>query len=204
MTPSTLPALARHSRTSVPVAAMAFLACVILTSTRLTSAEGNPPSTTTPAAAEANKDIAKNPVIKHFMGEWEAKGDLTGQDGNVITIKEEWKGAAVSENTFTIEGKREINGEESVYKWTITHNPDTGVYEAMHTINNGDTQRFEGTLSEAALTVEWVAQLDGGSTIKLVESFTNEAKDAFDTEVTFTNGKGETTLSGKIANKKVK
>lgn len=157
-----------------------------------------------PAVAEAEKDISKNAIIKYLVGEWEAKGELTGQDGNVITIKEAWKGAVVSENTFAIEGKREINGETSDYKWTITHQPDTGVYEAMHVINNGETQRFEGNFSEANLTVEWTAQLDGGATIKLVESFTSEKRDAFDTEVTFTNGKGETTLSGKIANKKVK
>jgi hypothetical protein len=162
------------------------------------------PSPAIPAATEAEKDIAKNPIIKHLVGEWEAKGELTAPDGNVITIKEEWKGTVVSANTFAIEGKRVINSEESVYKWTITQNPDTGVYEAMHVINNGETQRFEGNFSEPNFSVEWVAQLDGGSTIKLVESFTGEAKDAFDTEVTFTNGKGETTLSGKIANKKVR
>lgn len=168
-----------------------LLACLILATAAAFSADGD-------------KDIAKNPIIKHFVGEWEAKGELTAQDGNVITIKEEWKGAVVSANTFAIEGKRVINSEESVYKWTITQNPDTGVYEAMHVINNGETQRFEGNFSEPNFSVEWVAQLDGGSTIKLVESFTGEAKDAFDTEVTFTNGKGETTLSGKITNKKVK
>jgi hypothetical protein len=173
------------------------------------AADGDTPakaaaSPVAPAAAESDKDIAKNPIIKHLVGEWEAKGELTGQDGNVIAIKEEWKGSVVSTNTFSIEGKRVINSEESVYKWTITQNPDTGVYEAMHVINNGETQRFEGNFSEPSLSVEWIAQLDGGSTIKLVESFTGGAKDAFDTDVTFTNGKGETTLSGKIANKKVK
>lgn len=169
------------------------------------AADGDAPVKTAPSpATPADSDIAKNPILKHLVGEWEAKGELTGQDGNVITIKEEWKGTVVSANTFTIEGKRTINSEESVYKWTITQNPGTGVYEAMHSINNGETQRFEGSFSEPNLSVEWVAQLDGGSTIKLVETFTGEAKDAFDTEVTFTNGKGETTLSGKIENKKVK
>lgn len=203
MTPFALSVLVRPRPVSL-VIALAFLGCAFLAPTRASSAEGDAPPAGTAAAAEADKDIAKNPVIKHLVGEWEAKGELTAQDGNVITIKEEWKGVVVSENTFAIEGKREINGEESVYKWTITHHPDTGVYEAMHVINNGDSQRFEGTFSEPDLSVEWVAQLDGGSTIKLLESFTSEAKDAFDTEVTFLNGKGEITLSGKIANKKVK
>jgi hypothetical protein len=183
--------LMRGFLSSAPTTATTLFACILLATTAAFSADGD-------------KDIAKNPVIKHFVGEWEAKGELTGQDGNVITIKEEWKGVVVSANTFAIEGKRVINNEESVYKWTITQNPDTGVYEAMHVINSGEAQRFEGNFSEPNFTVEWVAQLDGGSTIKLVESFTNEARDAFDTEVTFTNGKGETTLSGKVSNKKVK
>ncbi len=154
--------------------------------------------------ADDTKDIAKHPFIKLLVGEWESKGELTAQDGNVITVKEEWTARVDSENTFTIEGKREINSDTSDYKWTITFHPDTGVYEAMHVINSGDAQRFEGSFTEGSLSVEWTAQGDGGSVIKVHDAFTGEERDTFDTDVSFTNGKGETTLSGKIVNKRVK
>jgi hypothetical protein len=154
--------------------------------------------------ADDTKDIAKHPFIKLLTGEWESTGELKGQDGNVITVKEEWTGTVVSENTFTIEGKRELNADKSDYKWTITFHPDTGVYEAMHVINSGEAQRFEGSFTEGSLSVEWTAQGDGGSVIKLLDAFTGEDRDTFDTDVSFTNGKGETTLSGKVVNKRVK
>lgn len=156
---------------------------------------------------EVVDDLAKHPLLKHLIGEWTAEGELTAQDGNVITIRQEWKGTVLSPDTFAIEGKREINGngEKTDYKWTIIHNKAAGSYEAMHDPGNGGAvQRFEGSLSELTKVLEWVSRGDGGSSIKLVDAFVGEGHDTFETEVTFTNDKGETTLSGKITNRKVK
>jgi hypothetical protein len=157
-----------------------------------------------PAAAAADKGIAKNPMIKNLVGEWEAKGELTGPDGTVYTITEQWTGAVVSENTLAIEGKREINGGQSDFKWTIILNSDTGVYEATHVIDNNQTQRFEGSFSEETHTMELTSPLDGGGTMKLVRAFTSEDYNTFDTEVTFTNEKGEVYIHGKLVSKRVK
>jgi hypothetical protein len=154
--------------------------------------------------AEDAKAVTKNPFIKLLVGEWESKGELKGQDGNVVTVKEEWTATVVSDTTFTIEGKRELNADKSTYTWTVTFHPDTGVYEAMHVINSGQPQRFEGSFTEGSLSVEWTAQMDDGGTIKLLDAFSGEERDTFDTDLNLTNGKGESTLSGKIVNKKVK
>ncbi len=159
---------------------------------------------TAATAQEAVKDFSQHPFLKHLIGEWTSEGQLTGQDGNVITIKEEWKGSVLAEGTFLIEGKREINGEKSDYKWTITYNA-SGTYEAKHEMSNGsDAQRFEGSISDVTNTMELSVQGDGGSTIKLVDTFVGEGHDTLETEVSFTDGKGQTTLSGKIVNKRVK
>ncbi|QIF03669.1 DUF1579 domain-containing protein [Roseimicrobium sp. ORNL1] len=157
-----------------------------------------------PLAADDSKGIAKNPMIKNLVGEWEAKGELTGPDGSTYTITEQWTGAVVSENTLAIEGKREINGGQSDFKWTIILNADTGVYEATHVIDNNQTQRFEGSFSEETHTMELISPLDGGGTMKLVRVFTSEDYNTFDTEVTFTNEKGEVTIRGKLVSKRVK
>lgn len=157
-----------------------------------------------PAAGAAEKGIAKNPMIRNMVGQWEAKGELTGPDGTMYTITEQWTGAVVSENTLAIEGKREINGGQTDFKWTIILHADTGVYEATHVIDNKDTQRFEGSFSEATNTMELTSPLDGGGTMKLVRAFTSEDYNAFDTEVTFTNEKGEVYIRGKLVSKKVK
>jgi hypothetical protein len=157
-----------------------------------------------PASAAADKDITKNPMIRNLVGEWEAKGELTGPDGTTYTITEQWTGAVVSENTLAIEGKREINGGQSDFKWTVILHSDTGVYEATHVIDNKETQRFEGSFSEATNTMELTSPLDGGGTMKLVRAFTSEDFNAFETEVTFTNEKGEVYIRGKLMSTKVK
>lgn len=157
-----------------------------------------------PVSADDAKGIAKNPMIRNMVGEWEAKGELTGPDGTTYSITEQWTGAVVSENTLAIEGKREINGGQSDFKWTIILNSDTGVYEATHVIDNNQTQRFEGSFSEETHTMELISPLDGGGTMKLVRVFTSEDYHTFDTEVTFTNEKGEVSIHGKLVSKKVK
>lgn len=155
--------------------------------------------------AQAKPDFATHPYFKHLVGDWEAAGDLQAQDGNVLKIKETWKGTMPNAGTFSIEGTREINENKSDYRWTITFNDASGTYEVKHEPGGGgETQRFEGSLSEVTLTMELSAQLGGGSMIKLVERFTGEGHDTLETEVTFTNDKGETTLSGKVINKRVK
>ncbi|HSI65365.1 MAG TPA: hypothetical protein VLE43_19725 [Candidatus Saccharimonadia bacterium] len=184
------------SRTSFPVLSRIVWAALVAALT-FTCTGGS-------LKADDAKGIAKHPFVKLLIGEWEATGELKGQDGNVITVKEEWTARVDSENTFTIEGKRELNADKSDYKWTVTFHPDTGVYEAMHVINSGEAQRFEGSFTEGSLSVEWTAQMDGGASIKLLDAFTGEERDTFDTDLTMTNGKGETTLSGKIVNKRVK
>lgn len=181
---------------SVLLSMAALLGCG---TSNITAADGD-----APAAAASDKDIARNPMIRNMVGEWEAKGELTGPDGTVYAITEHWTGAVVSENTLAIEGKREINGGPSDFKWTIILHSDTGVYEATHVIDNNQTQRFEGSFSEETKTMELTSPLDGGGTMKLVRIFTGEQFDTFETEVTFTNDKGEVSIRGKLVSKRVK
>ena len=150
-------------------------------------------------------DLGKHEFFKHLVGEWEAKGELKGQDNNVVTITEAWTGKADAEDSFYIEGTRTLNGETQKFKWTITHNTATEGYEAMLTGEDGQTIRFEGNLSEVNMVMSMKAITGGGdSSIALEDSFTDEAKETLQTKVTFTGDQGQTTLEGTIVHKRVK
>jgi len=159
------------------------------------------------ARAEDKFDFKTHFFLKHLIGEWTTEGELKGADGNIVKIKEEWKAEVLGENTFTIEGKREINDNSQNYKWTITHNPATGLFEAAHRASddNGDTQRFEISFSEAEMKMEMTAFLGGGnSKVVLVDTFPEKGRDTFESKVTLTDESGAVTLSGPLKNTRVK
>jgi hypothetical protein len=147
-------------------------------------------------------DLGKHAFFKHLIGDWEAQGELKGQDNNAVTITETWTGKADVADSFYIEGSRTINGETQTFKWTIIHNAATDGYEAELSGSDGQTIRFEGSLSEADLVMNMKAITGGGdSSITLQDSFTDEKKDTLETKVTFVGDQGQTTLSGTITHK---
>ncbi len=162
---------------------------------------------TAPARAEDKFDFKTHFFFKHLIGEWITEGELKGTDGNVVKLKEEWKAEALGDDTFVIEGTRELNGQPENYKWTVTRNASTGLFEAAHRAsdNNPDTQRFEINFSEAEMKMEWTGFLGGGdSKAVLVDTFAGTDRDAFESDVKLTNESGATTLSGILKSKRVK
>lgn len=157
------------------------------------------------APAEEKLDFAKHPFFKHLIGEWKAEGTLTGKDGNEVKIAEEWTAIVSPEGSLLVNGRRKINDDEQEFRWTYTHNPATGLFEAAHvTVASGETQRFEASISEVALTMELKLVGDGGSAITVHDSFPGEDRDTIVSEVTLTGSAGETNLAGKITHKRVK
>jgi hypothetical protein len=159
------------------------------------------------ARADDKFDFKAHFFFKHLIGEWTTEGELKGADGNVVKLREEWKAEVLGENTFTIEGKRELNGNAQNYKWTITHNPATGLFEAAHRASdeNADTQRFEINFSEAEMKMEMTALLgSGNSRVVLVDTFPEKDRDTFEGKVTLTDDSGAITLSGTLKNTRVK
>lgn len=152
-------------------------------------------------------DFKTHFYFKHLIGSWTTEGELKGADGNVIKLKEEWKAGAAGENSFIIEGKRELNGNAQNYKWTITRDPATGRFEAAlrSDDNNPDTLRFEINFSGEEMKMEMTALTGGGnSKIVLLDTFPEKDRDAFETKVTFTDEKDAVTLSGTLKNTRVK
>lgn len=159
------------------------------------------------ARADDKFDFKTHFFFRHLIGEWTTEGELKGTDGNVVKLKEEWKAEALGENTLTIEGKRELNENSQNYKWTITHNPTTGLFEAAHRASddNSDTQRFEINLSETEMKMEMTAFLGGGnSKIVVVDTFPEKGRDTFEGKVTLTDDSGAVTLSGTLKSTRVK
>ncbi len=159
------------------------------------------------AGADDKFDFKSHFFFKHLIGEWTTEGVLKGADGDVIKLKEEWKAELLGEDTFVIEGKRSLNDSSENYKWTITRNPTTGLFEAAHRAsdNNPDTQRFEINFSEAEMKMEWSGFLGSGNAKAiLVDTFPDKDRDTFEGKVTLTDDSGATTLSGTLKSTRVK
>ena len=150
-------------------------------------------------------DFASHPFFKYVVGEWSLEGELKGKENTVVSITENWKGRA-EENSFYMEGSRTMNGETKPFTWTITHNPATDGYEAVMAGEAGaDPLRFEGSFSEADLTVTLKAITGAGeSSIVIRDSFADEAKETIQTEVKMLDEQGEVTLEGTLIQKRIK
>ena len=157
---------------------------------------------TTPAWA----DLSTHVFFKHFVGTWKAAGELKGENDNLVTITEEWTGKADGENGFLIEGTRTLNSDTQPFKWTITHNAGTDMFEAILSgADASQTIRFEGNVSEVNLTLELKAVTGNGqSSITVLDSFKGEQKDVIESKVLFTGDAGQTTLEGTIKHEKQK
>ena len=151
-------------------------------------------------------DLSTHAIFKHYIGTWNAAGELKGVDGNVLKISEEWTGKVDGENGFLIEGTRTINGDKQPFKWTITHNVGADSFEAVLTgVDAQQTIRFEGNASLVNQTLELKSITGSGqSSITIFESFSGDAKDVIESKVTFTGDQGQTTLEGVIKHQKEK
>jgi hypothetical protein len=157
-------------------------------------------------ATPAWADLSTHAFFKHFIGTWKAAGELKGENNNLVTITEEWTGKADGENSFLIEGTRTMNSDTQAFKWTITHNAGTDMFEAILTGADGSqTIRFEGNVSTVNLTLELKAITgSGSSSITVLDSLQGEAKDVIESKVIFTGEAGQTTLEGTIKHEKQK
>lgn len=158
-------------------------------------------------AAEPAK-FSEHPFFKHFVGSWKSAGDLKGADGNTITVTEEWTCKISDEGELVIEGTRQFNaGDVQRYRWSISHNPTTDLYEAVQ--SNPDDQansmRFEGSVTGEPPVLELKGQFgNGGGSATVTDTFTGEGYDTFDTKVVLLKDDGEVNLEGTIKNERVK
>lgn len=157
-------------------------------------------------ATPAWADLSTHAFFKHFIGTWKAAGELKGENDNLVTITEEWTGKVDGENGFLIEGTRTLNSDTQPFKWTITHNAGTDMFEAILSgADASQTIRFEGNVSEVNLTLELKAVTGNGqSSITVLDSFKGEQKDVIESKVHFTGDAGQTTLEGTIKHEKQK
>ncbi len=157
---------------------------------------------TTPALA----DLSTHAFFKHFIGKWQAEGELHGENNNTVTIKEEWTGKADGDNGFLFEGTRTLNGDTQPFKWMITHNAGADNFEAVLSgADAAQTLRFEGNVSIVNLTLELKAVTGSGqSSITVLDRFKGDANDEIESKVTFTGDAGQITLEGVIKHHKEK
>ena len=154
----------------------------------------------------ARADLSSHALFKHFIGNWKAVGELKGENSNLVTITEQWTGKADGENGFLIEGTRTMNRDTQAFKWAITHNTATDMFDAILTGADGSqTLRFEGNVSMVNLTLELKAITgSGSSSITVLDSLLGDTKEVIESKVTFTGEVGQTTLEGIIKHEKQK
>jgi hypothetical protein len=152
--------------------------------------------------------LSEHPFFKHLVGSWKTAGELKGADGNVVKVKQEWTCKILDERELLIEGTRSFNdGAPDKYRWSITHNATTDMYEAV--LSNPEDQsnslRFEGNVTGDPPICEFKAQFgNGGGSAVVTDSFTGGGYDAFDTKVVLTKDNGDPNLEGTIKNERVK
>jgi hypothetical protein len=159
-----------------------------------------------PAADTAK--FSEHPFFKHFVGSWKSAGELKGGDGNVIKITEEWVCTIDDEGGLLIEGTRQFNdGDVQKYRWNITHNSNTDLYEAVQTNldDQANSMRFEGSVTGEPPVLELKGQFgNGGGSATVTDSFTGEGHNTIDTKVVLLKDDGEVNLEGTIKNERVK
>lgn len=149
-------------------------------------------------------ELAQNTFFKQLTGSWKAEGKLIGEDNHLVTILETWTGKADTPESFSIEGTRAMNGDTQTFSWAITHNVATDSYEAVLTGGDGQTIRFEGSVSEVTQVMDLQSITgNGSSSIRVQDSFKAKDENTLHSEVTFTGEQGQTTLSGTIIHKRV-
>lgn len=163
-------------------------------------------SVATKAFSQEKAKFTDHPFFKHLIGSWKGKGELKAADGNLLKIVEEWTCKVSDEGELVIEGTRVVNdnAEREKFRWSITHNPSTDLYEATH-VDAQNSIRFEGTIIGEPLVFELKAQLgNGGGSATVTDSFTGGGHDAFDTKVMILSDSGNTNLEGTIKHERVK
>ena len=160
----------------------------------------------TVCGAQEKVNFSEHPFFKLLIGEWKSEGTLDGKDGNTVKMKEEWHGSVSPEGCFLMKGSRTLNEDVQSYQWTISFNPSTGLFEAIHetTTSGGETKRFEASVSEVDLTMELRMNGDGSGAIVVKDSFPKEHHNTLESEVILTDSSGMTTLSGTITHERVK
>lgn len=150
-------------------------------------------------------EFSENAFFKQLVGHWQAEGKLNGENNHLVTITETWTGKVDTAESFSIEGSRTMNGDTQTFSWAITHNVATDSFEAVLTGGDGQTIRFEGSVSEVAQVMDLKSITgNGSSSISVQDSFKAEDKNTLHSEITFTGDQGQTTLSGTIIHQRVK
>lgn len=158
--------------------------------------------------AQDKAKLVEHPFFKALIGEWKAAGELKGADGNVVKISEEWVGKVSDEGELVIEGSRTVNDNPpQKYRWAITHNPTTDLYEAVQTDvdNPKNAVRFEGNVTGEPAVLELKAQFgNGGGSVTVTDTFSGADTKVLETKVVFLKDTGEVNLEGTIKNERVK
>lgn len=161
-----------------------------------------------PAPAQDKAKLVEHPFFRALVGEWKSAGELKGADGNVVKVTEEWVGKVSDEGELVIEGTRTVNDNPpSKYRWVITHNPTTDLYEAVQSDveNPQNALRFEGNVTGEPAVLELKAQFSGGGGgVTVTDTFMGEDKKVLETRVVFLKDSGEVNLEGTIRNERAK
>jgi len=142
------------------------------------------------ASAQQKADFKNHPFFNRLVGEWTSEGEEKGK-GTTVKFKQEWKGQVPGDNTFTIEGTREIAGLATHYKWTFKRT-DSGPIEAslQPDIKKPPSMRYEVKVADDGSRMEMTALLPSKVKVAIVESFKDGGHDVLEVTVTTSDASG--------------
>jgi hypothetical protein len=149
------------------------------------------------ASAQQKIDLKEHPFFKRLLGEWSSEGERKYGDGNLVTVKEDWKTEMLGENAVVSEGRRDRGGQVSQFRYTFSVT-DAGNIEAAYQrdIGNENTTRYEVQAAEDGSRIEMTALGDNGAKSTVTYAFKEGDPDTLEITVGRTDGNGATVYSG--------
>lgn len=156
-------------------------------------------------SAQQKIDLKEHPFFKRLMGEWSSEGERKYGDGNVVTVKEDWKTELLGENAVVSEGRRDRGGQVSQFRYTFSAT-DAGNIEAAYQRDTGNenTTRYEVQAAGDGSRIEMTALGDNGAKSTITYTFKEGDPDTLEITMTRTDGNGATQYSGTAVGKRKK
>lgn len=152
-----------------------------------------------PSAVPAD-ELSEEPFFQKLAGRWVGDGDVSGSEGEIIEIHEEWEGKVNEDGTFTMEGVRDSpQDEQREFRWTFLFNVATEGYEAEYWHTGMEQEiRLETVLAEESATCK--ASLGGDGAEARVTYLLEDGK--LVGKVRITDAQGQVTLSADVVHER--
>lgn len=143
-----------------------------------------------------------DPVLSKLVGNWTAEGELTGADGEKISITETWTGKIDDSGSLVMTGTRMMNEEEQEFSWTFSFNSTSEIFECEYSHTGMEEPlRFDVTISVTERTTTLKAPFGDGGSLSVLNTIAEDGK-SMEGDVTIFDAQGQKQIHGTVKHKK--